>query len=73
MFSIYLALISVLFNGILFMIFSIGKIRELIINSVPESIKFGIAIGIGLFISTIGLSNIGLIAPGNGLVTINWN
>ena len=73
MFSIYLALISVLFNGILFMIFSIGKIRELIINSVPESIKFGIAIGIGLFISTISLSNIGLIAPGNGLVTINWN
>jgi AGZA family xanthine/uracil permease-like MFS transporter len=72
MFSIYLALISVLFNGILFMIFSIGKIREFIINSVPESIKIGIAIGIGLFISTIGLSDIGLIMPGNGLVTINW-
>ncbi len=54
------------------MIFSIGKIREFIINSVPESIKIGIAIGIGLFISTIGLSDIGLIMPGNGLVTINW-
>lgn len=72
MLSIYLALISILFNGILFLIFSTGKIREFIINSIPEGIKIGIAIGSGLFISAIELSNIGLIEPGNGLVTINW-
>ncbi|CCC82450.1 NCS2 family permease [Thermoproteus tenax] len=73
LFAIYLALVSVFFNGILFLIFSIGGIREFIINSVPESIKLGISIGIGLFISLIGLANIGLVTAGQGTpITINW-
>lgn len=72
--AIYLALVSVLFNGILFLIFSIGGIREFILNSVPESLRLGISIGIGLFISLIGLANIGLVVPGVGTpITINWS
>ncbi|MEM0020589.1 MAG: NCS2 family permease [Fervidicoccaceae archaeon] len=62
--AIYLALISVLFNGILFLIFSIGKIREFIINSVPESLKLGIGIGIGLFITLIGFADVGIVKGG---------
>jgi AGZA family xanthine/uracil permease-like MFS transporter len=63
-FAVYLSLISVFFNGVLFLIFSIGGIREFILNSVPESLRIGIGIGIGLFISLIGLSNIGLVKSG---------
>ncbi|MGB9830569.1 MAG: solute carrier family 23 protein, partial [Fervidicoccus fontis] len=58
--------VSVFFNGILFLIFSVGRIREFILNSVPESIRLGISIGIGLFITLIGFSNIGIVEPGVG-------
>ncbi|MEM0061034.1 MAG: NCS2 family permease, partial [Fervidicoccaceae archaeon] len=51
-------------NGILFLIFSIGKIREFIINSVPESLKLGIGIGIGLFITLIGFADVGIVKGG---------
>ncbi|MFB6490871.1 MAG: NCS2 family permease [Thermoproteus sp. AZ2] len=72
--AVYLALVSVFFNGILFLIFSVGGIREFIINSVPESLRLGISIGIGLFISLIGLSDMGLVAAGTGTpITINWS
>ncbi|MEL9990749.1 MAG: NCS2 family permease [Thermoproteus sp.] len=72
--AIYLALVSVFFNGVLFLIFSLGGIRRFIINSVPESIRLGISIGIGLFISLIGLSDIGLVTAGTGTpITINWS
>ncbi|AHC51898.1 xanthine/uracil/vitamin C permease [Sulfolobus acidocaldarius SUSAZ] len=65
-FAVYLSLISVFFNGILFLIFSVGGIREFIINSVPETLRIGIGIGIGLFISLIGLADIGIVEPGQG-------
>ncbi|MGC9071739.1 MAG: NCS2 family permease [Acidilobus sp.] len=72
--AVYLALVSVFFNGVLFLIFSIGGIREFIINSVPESIRVGTSIGIGLFISLIGMVNIGLVTAGKGTpITINWS
>jgi len=71
-FAVYLSLISVFFNGILFLIFSIGGIREFIINSVPETLRIGIGIGIGIFISLIGLSNIGIVKAGSATpITIN--
>ncbi|MEM1626422.1 MAG: NCS2 family permease [Sulfolobaceae archaeon] len=71
-FAVYLSLISVFFNGILFLIFSIGGIREFIINSVPETLRIGIGIGIGLFISLIGLANIGIVRAGSATpITIN--
>jgi len=64
--AVYLALVSVFFNGILFLIFSVGKIREFIINSVPESLKLGIGIGIGLFITLIGFADVGIVKGGAG-------
>ena len=63
-FGIYLALVSVFFNGILFLIFSIGRLREAILNSIPEKLRLGIAIGIGLFIAFIGFSSAGIVTAG---------
>jgi len=72
--AVYLALVSVFFNGILFLIFSLGGIREFIINSVPESIRIGTSIGIGLFISLIGMADMGLVTAGTGTpISINWS
>ncbi len=55
------ALTAVFIAGVLFMILSVLKIREKIINVIPKDLKFAIAAGIGFFISFIGLKNAGII------------
>ena len=55
------ALGAVFFSGILFLILTIGGIRQAIINCVPQNLKFAIGVGIGLFISFIGLKGTGII------------
>lgn len=55
------ALGAVFFSGILFLILTIGGIRQAIIKSVPMNLKCAIGVGIGLFIAFIGLKNAGII------------
>ena len=55
------ALGAVFFSGILFLILTIGGIRQAIINCVPQNLKNAIGVGIGLFISFIGLKGTGII------------
>lgn len=50
-----IALTAVLVEGIFFIVISIFKFREAIINGIPQNLKFGITTGIGLFIALIGL------------------
>ena len=52
---------AVFISGILFSILTFTKIRQLIINSVPMSMKSAIPAGIGFFIAFIGMKNCGLI------------
>lgn len=61
-FSWQQALGAVFISGCLFIIVSLFQIRELIVNSIPRSLKFAISAGIGLFLAIIGLKNAGLIA-----------
>ena len=56
-----IALTAVLVEGIIFIIMSFFKIREQIVNSIPENLKFGITCGIGLFITFIGFVNAGIV------------
>lgn len=55
------ALGAVFFSGVLFLILTIGGIRQAIINCVPSNLKFAIGVGIGLFIAFIGLKGTGII------------
>ena len=55
------ALGAVFFSGILFLILTLGGIRQAIINAVPRDLKLAISVGIGLFIAFIGLKGTGLI------------
>ncbi len=55
------ALGAVFFSGILFLILTLGGIRQAIIKSVPMNLKCAIGVGIGLFIAFIGLKNAGII------------
>ena len=55
------ALTAVFIEGIIFIILSLFKIRELIANTIPVGMKAAISAGIGLFIAFIGLKNCGII------------
>ena len=55
------ALTAVFLEGILFIILSLFKVRELIANTIPVGMKAAISAGIGLFIAFIGLKNCGII------------
>jgi len=56
------ALTGVFIAGVIFMILSVTKIREKIIDAIPVDLKSAIAAGIGFFIAFIGLKNAGIIA-----------
>lgn len=69
------ALTAVLLEGILFIILSICGIREAIIKSIPEGLKKAVAVGIGLFITIIGLANAGIVSTDTGTLIgfVNFN
>lgn len=65
------ALAAVFVASILFIILTVFKIREKIIDAIPTDIKYAISAGIGLFIAFIGLQGGKLIQNSNStLVTI---
>ena len=55
------AMAGVFVAAIIFLILTFFKIREKIINIIPQNLKLAIAAGIGLFIAFIGLHDAGLI------------
>ena len=56
------ALTAILIEGVIFIILSATKVREMIVNAIPASLKNAIGAGIGLYIAFIGLQNAGIIA-----------
>ncbi len=55
------ALTAVFLEGIIFLLLTIFNIREMIVNAIPQNIRYAISVGIGLFIAFIGLKNAGII------------
>jgi AGZA family xanthine/uracil permease-like MFS transporter len=55
------ALGAVFISGCLFLIVSLTRIREVIVNGIPHSIRSAITAGIGLFLAIIALKNSGII------------
>ncbi|MCR5490601.1 MAG: NCS2 family permease [Bacilli bacterium] len=55
------AMCLVLVSGVLFLIISITPLRQIIVRSIPKSLKLAISAGIGFFIAFIGLHNMGII------------
>ncbi len=56
-----IALTAVLVEGILFVVLSFFKFREKIVNAIPQNLKYGITVGIGLFITIVGMKSAGII------------
>ena len=64
------ALVIILVEGIVFLILTLLKVREKIVEAIPLGIRLGISPAIGLMLMNIGLgSNVGIYAEGNGFTT----
>lgn len=62
------ALGAVFISGIVFILLSVTKVRTLIVDAVPGSLRYAVASGIGLFLALIGMAEVGFIKNGPGTV-----
>ena len=65
------ALAAIFAEGLLFILLSLTKVRESIFNSIPMNLKHAVSVGIGLFITFIGLQNAKVVVDnGSTLVSL---
>ena len=69
-YSWQMALAAVFVEGIIFIILSLTSVREAIFNAIPPTLKLGVSVGFGLFITFIGLQNAHVVVDGATLVTL---
>jgi adenine/guanine/hypoxanthine permease len=62
------ALGLVFLSGLLFLLLTLTKLREQIVNGIPDALKHGTAGGIGLFIAFIGLRNAQIVIPNKATI-----
>ncbi len=55
------ALAAVFVEGLIFIVLSVTKVRSAIIHAIPLSQKYAVGAGIGLFLTFIGLNDVGLL------------
>jgi len=60
-FSWQQALTAVFIASVLFLLFSLSRLRSWLIGAIPAALRAGITAGIGLFLAMIGLQAVGLV------------
>src|ERR1700751_173782 len=55
------ALGVIFFSGVFFLILTVSRVREQIVNGIPDCLKHSTAAGIGMFIAFVGLRNANLV------------
>ena len=58
------ALAAVFISGLLFVLLTILKLRQWLVDSVPEGLRYSFSVGIGLFMTFIGLNETGIVTLG---------
>ena len=69
-YSWQMALTAVFVEGLIFIILSLTNVREAIFNAFPASLKIAVSVGIGMFITFIGLQNAHIVVSGSTLVSL---
>src|SRR5215469_3141302 len=58
------ALAAIFMAGVLFVFMTIVRLRQWVVDAVPQSLRYSFAVGIGLFMTFIGLNQAGIVALG---------
>jgi AGZA family xanthine/uracil permease-like MFS transporter len=59
------ALAAVFFAGVLFVLLTVFRLRQYLVDAVPAGLRYSFAAGIGLFLTLIGLNETGIVHMGN--------
>src|SRR5215467_13697741 len=59
------ALASVFIAGVIFVVITVLRLRQWIVEAVPLSLRFSFGVGIGLFLTFIGLTQTGIVVVGD--------
>jgi len=59
------ALAAVFFAGVLFVLLTLFRLRQYLVDAVPMGLRYSFAAGIGLFLTLIGLNETGIVRMGN--------
>src|SRR5215467_12005461 len=59
------ALAAIFIAGVLFVLMTLLRLRQWIVEAVPPSLRYSFAVGIGLFLTFIGLKQTGIAALGD--------
>lgn len=62
------ALTAVFIEGLAFILLTVLNVRELIVKSIPPTIKYAIPVGIGLFIAFLGLQQAGMVVKNDATI-----
>src|SRR5690606_16777984 len=63
-----IALGAVFISGVLFLLLTVTRLRAVIMDAIPDTLKSAIGAGIGLFIAFIGLQNANIIVPSEATI-----
>ncbi len=58
------ALAAVFIGGVLFLLLTVLRLRQSLVNALPEGLRYSFAVGIGLFLTFVGLNESGIVALG---------
>ena len=58
------ALAAIFIAGVLFVLLTVLRLRQWVVEAVPVSLRYSFAVGIGLFLTFIGLNQTGIVALG---------
>jgi len=58
------ALASVFIAGVLFLLLTVVKLRQWLVDAIPSALRYSFAVGIGLFLTFVGLNETGIVMLG---------
>ncbi len=64
-FSWQAALAAILLAGVVFLVLTIVRLRQWLVDAIPSALRYSFAVGIGLFLTFIGLNQTGVVMLGN--------
>lgn len=69
-YSWHFALTAILLEGVLFTVLAFSRLRYLIMESIPLSLRSATAVGVGLFLASLGLKSAGMTESGAAIVSL---
>src|SRR5690242_16012084 len=58
------ALASVFIAGVLFLLLTLVRLRQWLVDAIPSALRYSFAVGIGLFLTFVGLNETGIVMLG---------